>query len=132
MSKSIGNSILMSDPLDEIEKKIMTAYTDPKKIRKSDPGNPDGCVAFAYHKKFHPDDIDQIDTDCRAGKLGCVDHKRQTARIIGDYFAPIREKRAYYESHRSEVEDIIADGDSRARKVALATMADVQEAMGLG
>jgi len=132
MSKSLNNTIFLADTPDVIKKKVMTSYTDPQKIRKTDPGNPDGCVVFAYHQKFHPEDIGQVDTDCRKGKLGCVDHKKQVAGIISDFFAPIRERRDYYESHRSEVEDIIADGDRRAREVAQSTMADVREAMQMG
>ncbi len=132
MSKSLGNTILLSDPPEEIQKKIMTAYTDPQKIRLSDPGNPENCVVFAYHKKFSPQDTDQIDTDCRGGKLGCVAHKKDMARLLGDHFAPFREKRAYYESHRDEVEKIIREGDQQARKVAQTTMDEVRKAMQMG
>jgi tryptophanyl-tRNA synthetase len=132
MSKSLGNSIFLSDSPESIEKKAMTAYTDPKKIRLSDPGNPEGCVIYAFHAKFSPEDIQQIDTDCRGGRLGCVTHKKDVARKIAELFAPFREKRAYYESHRKEVEAIIEDGDRRARKVAQATMEHVHEAMHMG
>ena len=132
MSKSLENGIYLADDPETIQKKLMTSYTDPKKIRVDDPGNPDGCVVFAYHKKFSPTDIDAIDEDCRGGKLGCVNHKRIVANVIAEYFAPIREKRLYYESHRDEVKDIIDDGDRRAREVAIATMEDVREAMRLG
>ncbi len=132
MSKSLGNTIGLSDAPEEIHEKVMAAYTDPQKIRLSDPGNPDGCVVFAYHKLFHPDDVDTTDKECRGGKLGCVAHKKALAKMIADRFAPFREKRAYYESHRNEVEEIIDDGNSRARRVAQATMANVREAMQLG
>jgi len=132
MSKSLNNAILLSDSPEEIKKKIMTAYTDPNKIKLTDPGNPDGCVVFAYHKNFSPQDIDQIDADCRGGKLGCVAHKKQVARIIEEKLSPFREKRAYYESHRSEVAEIIEEGDRRAREVAQTTMADVRKAMQMG
>lgn len=132
MSKSLDNAILLSDPPKEIQRKVMTSYTDPDKIRLTDAGNPEGCVVFAYHRKFSPIDIDQVDADCRGGKLGCVDHKKELARMIGERFASFRERRAYYESHRREVEEIIDDGDRRAREVAQATMADVREAMQMG
>ncbi len=132
MSKSLGNSILLSDPPEEIRKKIMTAYTDPKKIKLSDPGNPDGCVVFAYHKKFHPEDIKEIERDCRGGRLGCVAHKKQAAGILSDYFAGFREKRSYFESRRDEVLEIIRDGDDRARKAARDTMEAVKGAMHIG
>lgn len=132
MSKSLDNTIYLADSPEEIERKMMMAYTDPQKIRKTDPGNPEGCVIFAYHKKFGRQNIDQIDLDCRNGKLGCVDHKKQVAKDIADQFASFREKRAYYISHQSEIQDIIQDGNTRARKVARATMNDVREAMQLG
>lgn len=132
MSKSLGNTIFLSDSPDKIKKKMMTAYTDPKKIRLTDPGNPDGCVVFAYHQKFSPRDSKQINADCRGGKIGCVDHKKDLARLVAEQFAGFREKRAYYESHRKEVETIIAAGDSQAKKVAQATMSDVYKAMQMG
>lgn len=132
MSKSLKNSIFLADSPKEIEKKIMTAYTDPDKIKLTDPGNPDGCVVFAYHRNFSPQDINQIDADCRRGKLGCVAHKKQVAKMIAEKFSPFREKRAYYESHRSEVVEIIEEGDKRAQGVAQATMTDVRKAMQMG
>ena len=132
MSSSIGNTIFLADRPEDIEKKVLTSYTDPNKIRLSDPGNPDGCVVFAYHKKFHPENIDAIEADCRGGKLGCVAHKKDAARILIDALAPFRQKRKYYESHRDEVEAIIEDGDRRAREVAQATMDDVRKAMHMG
>lgn len=132
MSKSIGNSIFLSETPEEIMKKMMTAYTDPKKIKLKDPGNPDGCVIFAYQKRFCPENIEQTDADCRAGNLGCVAHKREVAEKVAEFLAPIREKRLYYEAHRDEVVDIIREGDARAREAAMATLADVREAMRMG
>ncbi len=132
MSKSLNNTIFLSDSPDEIMKKVMVAYTDPKKIRLTDSGNPEGCVVFAYHKKFFPQNIDQIDADCRSGKLGCVDHKKEVAKLIAEQFAIFREKHAYYETHRKKVEDIIKEGDCQARKVAQDTMVDVYKAMQMG
>jgi tryptophanyl-tRNA synthetase len=132
MSKSLGNTIELSDTPEAIEKKTMTAYTDPTKIRLSDPGHPEGCVIQAYHQRFSPADEKQADADCRAGKLGCVAHKRTVAKMIADTLAPIRERRAHFESHRNEVSDILADGNKRARQAAQETMALVREAMHLG
>ena len=132
MSKSLKNAIFLSDSPKEIEKKVMTAYTDPNKIKLTDPGNPDGCVVFAYHKNFSPEGIEQIHADCLKGKLGCVAHKKQVAKIIGEKLSPFREKRAYYESHKNKVAEIIEEGDRRAREVAQATMADVRKAMQMG
>ncbi len=132
MSKSLNNSILISDSPEQIKQKVMTAYTDPNKIRISDPGNPDGCVVFMYHNKCRPEVIDQIEADCREGKLGCVEHKKDVAKLISDWLAPFREKRAYYETHRKEVEEIIREGDRRASIVAKETMDSVREAMQMG
>lgn len=132
MSKSLDNAIYLSDSPEEIMRKIMKAYTDPKKIRKDDPGNPDGCVVFAYQEKFAPDNIKQIRKDCQEGRLGCVAHKKEFARTLADWLQPFREKRAYYESHRDEIQKIIAEGDEKAREVARATMTEVRKAMSLG
>lgn len=132
MSKSLDNAVYLADSYEEIVRKIMKAYTDPKKIRKSDPGNPDGCVVFAYQKKFAPSHIEQIEADCRGGKLGCVAHKKEFAQMLADWLKPFREKRAYYESHRDEVRKIIEEGDERARDVARFTMDEVREAMSMG
>ena len=132
MSKSLDNAIFLSDTTEEILRKVMTAFTDPKKIRKNDPGNPDGCVVQAYHKRFHPEDAEEVDRECRSGALGCVAHKKAVAQTLDRFLAPIRERQAYYESHLDEVRDIIADGDRRARTTAQATMAEVRETMHMG
>ena len=74
----------------------------------------------------------EVEVECRGGRLGCVAHKKEFAAALAEWFAPIREKRDYYQSHRDEVEDIIADGDKRARKTACETMDLVREAMQMG
>jgi tryptophanyl-tRNA synthetase len=132
MSKSLNNSISLSDTSEEIEKKVMQAYTDPTRIRKTDPGHPEGCVVFAYHQKFNPETVNQVEFECKAGTLGCVEHKRQMAKRLSEVLAPIRERRVHYENHRSEVTDIIQQGDTQAREVAQNTMAEVKEAMQMG
>jgi len=133
MSKSLGNTILLSDPPDTIKKKMSKAVTDPQKIRKGDPGRPDICLVFyAYHKKFNPTETPAIDRDCRSGALGCVDCKANAAKHIIDYMEPFREKRTHYENHRKEVERILHDGESRGRAAAQQTMAEVHDAMGMG
>ncbi len=132
MSKSLNNTVFLSDTHEEIFSKVKQAYTDPNKIRVTDPGNPDGCVVFAYHKKFAPQNIAQIDADCRGGKLGCVAHKKQIAQILDAFLAPFRERRRRYESDKSLVEAIVDDGNARARRVAQETMAQVREAVRIG
>jgi tryptophanyl-tRNA synthetase len=132
MSKSIGNTILLSDLPEAITKKLKTAVTDPQKIRKGDQGHPDVCLVFAYHNKFNPIEVPEIRADCESGKLGCVDCKMNCAKKIINTLAPNREKRAYYESHMDKVKNILADGELRAQEIAKQTIAEVHEAMKLG
>ena len=132
MSKSIGNTILLSDAPDVIQKKMRSAVTDPQKIRKGDPGRPDICLVFAYHQKFNPKEVPEIRAGCESGALGCVDCKLNCAKHISESLASHREKRAYHESHLAEVKSILEDGEKRARAVAQQTMAEVHEAMGMG
>jgi len=132
MSKSLNNSIALSDPPEVIAKKMMRAYTDPTRIRATDPGHPEGCVVFAYHKKFNPSDVEQVEHQCRKGELGCVAHKRMMAEVLSKQLADIHKKREYYLDHKQEVFEIIQDGDSRARNVADETMREVRKAMKMG
>lgn len=132
MSKSAGNTILLSDSPAEIQKKMRTAVTDPKKIRKHDPGRPEICLVFQYHRKFNASEAPGVDRDCRSGALGCVECKTRIAGRIGETLAPFREKRAYYEAHGDEVKKILEDGEQRARKRAEETMREVREVMHLG
>jgi tryptophanyl-tRNA synthetase len=132
MSKSAGNTILLSDSPDEIGKKMRSAVTDILKVRKNDPGRPEVCLVFTYHQKFNPTEAPQIEADCRSGVLGCVDCKKRISAKIADELAPMREKRAHYESHLDEVKDILADGETKARARAEETMGEVRSAMKLG
>lgn len=132
MSKSAGNAILLSDSPDEIRRKMRTAVTDPQKSRKNDPGRPEICLVFTYHTKFNPGEVPQIDADCRSGALGCVECKMRVSDKIIEALAPFREKRAHYESHPTEIQEILADGEKRARTRAQQTMTDVHSAMQLG
>jgi len=132
MSKSAGNTILLADSPAEILKKMKTAVTDPLKVRRNDPGRPEVCLVYRYHQKFNPAGAAEVDAGCRSGALGCVECKTRIAGIIADGLAPMRERRAYFESRPGEVRDILADGESRARARAQSTMADVRRAMDLG
>ncbi len=132
MSKSMNNTILLSDSAERIQTRMRSAVTDPQKIRKNDPGRPEICLVYTYHKKFNSGESDQIATDCRSGALGCVECKNRVAAKIAATLAPVREKRAYYESHVDEVKQILTDGESRARTTAQATMSEVRTAMNLG
>ncbi len=132
MSKSAGNTILLSDSPEEINKKMRKAVTDPQKIRKNDPGRPDICLVFTYHKKFTTNDVPSIRKGCESGALGCVECKKKCATAIADYLTPIRERRMHYESNLNEVKDILQEGERRARIVAQQTMVDVHSVMRLG
>ena len=131
MSKSLGNTILISDPPEEIAAKIRTAYTDPKKIRVTDPGNPDGCVVFAYHRAWNPGHASTIAELCRAGKLGCVADKKDLSTILAERLAPIRERRKELEAHPERVREALRHGEEKARAIARQTMSEVREAMKL-
>ncbi len=132
MGKSLGNAIYLSDSEEEITKKVMSAVTDPNRIKKDDLGNPDICMVAYYHNLFtNKEDIKTVCEECRAGKRGCVHCKKQLAQNIIDTLKPIREKRAYYEAHPEEVDKILIEGTEKAREVAKQTMKKVKEAMKL-
>jgi tryptophanyl-tRNA synthetase len=139
MSKSLGNTILLSEEPSEIEQKVKQAYTDPKKIRKDDPGRPEadesdghpGCVVWEYHRKFNVAEADAIATLCRAGQLGCVADKKRLAEVMSEALAPMRERRRKWESDPDAVRDVLREGTARARAVARETMEQVRGAMGL-
>lgn len=132
MSKSIGNTILLSEAPDVIGQKMRGAVTDPQKVRKNDPGRPEVCLVFTYHQKFNPAETAEIDSGCRSGALGCVECKRRVCAKITDALAPFREKRAYFDAHPGEVVGILEEGERRARARAEETMAEVRSAMKFG
>ncbi len=133
MSKSLGNTILLSDQPEEVLQKVRKAVTDTQKIRKNDPGRPEVCTVFSYHCKFSsPDEVETIAQDCRSGILGCVDCKKRCAGAISRDLAPILEKRLEYAAKPDMVKDILLRGEENARRVAEKTMKEVQEAMQIG
>lgn len=132
MSKSLNNAILLSDDSETVKAKLKKAVTDPKKIRRGDPGNPDICLVFSYHKKFNPEEIPEIDSGCRSGALGCVDCKMRCAAKISLFLEPIIEKRKQYENNLDNVKEILIDGEKRAKIIAEKTMIEVREKMAMG
>lgn len=132
MSKSLNNTILLSDGPDEVLASIKKAAIDPGRMKKTDPGNPDICVVYQYHKKFNPSGVEEINAACRAGEIGCFDCKKRCAAGISEFLAPILEKRTEYEKNIDQVKDILADGEKRAKIVAEATMQEVREKMLIG
>lgn len=132
MSKSYHNAIYLGDTPEEIKKKTSEMITDPQRMRRSDPGNPDICNVFEFHKKYSPLDLtERINQECRSAKIGCVDCKRLMAENLIQALTPIREKRAFYEKNPSLIDDIMVTGNEKARKVAQQTMADVRTAINM-
>jgi len=132
MSKSLGNTILLSDEPETVKLKLKKAVTDVLKVRRNDPGRPEVCVVFSYHKKFNPAEVEEIEAGCRSGALGCVDCKLNCASKISKFLEPVLEKRKTYENNISLVLDIIADGKKSAKTVANETMTAVRKNMNLG
>lgn len=129
MGKSFNNDIKISDTAEVTAKKIMSAITDRSRLRKDDPGHPDDCeVAFKYWQIFgSEEDIQTVRCECEKGLRGCAQCKRQLAEKINEKFAPIREKRKYYEENPQEVERIIAEGSAKARVRAQEVLKEVRK-----
>jgi tryptophanyl-tRNA synthetase len=132
MSKSMNNYIAITDKPDELWKKLRTAFTDPARLRKNDPGNPDICNIFSLHKIYStPDEVLDIDKGCRAGTWGCVDCKKKLAERMNEMHAPIIEKYEELVADADRVNKILHEGADKARAVALETMAEVHKLTGL-
>ena len=133
MSKSYDNAIYISDPPQEIRTKVGQMFTDPQRIKRSDPGNPDICNVFAFHKVYSsPEMVERVNVDCRRAAIGCVEDKRTLAENIVAYLAPIHEKRAMYVKNPHLIEEVLEDGCRRARVISVQTMEEVRRAMKIG
>lgn len=132
MSKSLGNTIEISASPDEIKARLMPAFTDPARQRRSDPGNPEVCAVYTWYQRFMPAEADLTAAECRSAARGCVDCKRRLLDGVVAHFAPLRERRARLAQDPAQVAAIIEDGCRRARAQAAATMALVRAAMGIG
>lgn len=129
MGKSLGNAIYLADSEETISKKIMSAVTDTNKIRKDDPADPDKCMVYYYHKLIQNPDLDTVCNECKKGKRGCVQCKKELINHMNQFLAPIREKRKYYEEHPDEVDQILKDGTKIAKEKAEEVMKHVKSAM---
>lgn len=132
MSKSLNNTILLSDQPEELWQKLRKAVTDPQKVRKNDPGRPEVCLIYTYHKKFNENEVPEIEAGCKSGELGCFDCKKKCTSAINSFLEPILDKRKHYENNLDEVKQILASGEERGKKVAAETMASVRSVMKFG
>ena len=132
MSKSYDNAIYLSESSDEIAAKAAQMFTDPQRARRSDPGNPEVCNVFEFHKLYSDKEtVDKIDHECRRAQIGCVECKQIMADSLIKALEPIREKREYYLARPQLVEEIINEGGNKARNVARQTMTEVRAALNL-
>jgi tryptophanyl-tRNA synthetase len=131
MSKSLGNTIHLSDAPEDVKKKVMRMYTDPKRVRADVPGTVEGNPVFVYHDAFNPDvaEVDDLKARYRAGAVGDVEVKTKLANALNAYLAPIRERRAAALAKPERLKEILVEGSRRARVVAAATMERVRDAV---
>jgi len=131
MSKSLGNCIYLSDDSKTVEKKVNKMYTDPTRVRATDPGHIEGNVVFIYLDAFHPDkdELEKLKTSYKAGKIGDGEVKALLSKILNEFLDPIRERRAFYEAHPEKVREALVLGTQKSRKLAAATMTEVRNAM---
>ena len=130
MGKSLGNAIFLVDDEETIKKKIMGAITDPNKIKKDDPANPDVCMVYYYHQLVNSKDNNEvICSECKKGARGCVQCKKELIDKMNEFLKPIKEKRKFYEENPEEVERILEKGTKEAQEKAQETMKKVRKAM---
>ena len=129
MGKSLGNAIYLADSEEEVSKKIMAAVTDPNKIKKDDPANPEVCMVYYYHKLVSQTNLNTICAECKKGSRGCVACKKELVQNMMEFLKPIQEKRHYYEERPELVDKILKAGTEIARKEARNTMRAVREKM---
>jgi tryptophanyl-tRNA synthetase len=131
MSKSLGNTIHLSDSAEDVRKKVMRMYTDPKRVRADIPGTVEGNPVFTYHDAFNPDkaEVEDLKSRYRAGKVGDVEVKTKLAAALNGRLAPIRERRAALLKRPEQLREILFEGSRRARAVAAETIGRVRDAM---
>ncbi len=132
MSKSLNNHIELAATPEETEKRVLTMVTDPARIRRTDPGNPDVCNVFSFHKMFSSaEEIAMVNTECRRAGIGCVDCKKLMAKNLNASLVPFRARREEFARKPDEVWDALNDGAKRASVLAEKTMEEVRAAIGL-
>src|ERR1700688_2614705 len=132
MSKSYGNTVLLPDPEPVLRQKLKTMVTDPARVRRSDPGNPDVCPVGDLHKIFSDRaTMDKVNAGCRSAGIGCIECKSWAADALVRLLTPMQERRKKFEENPPLAWDILEGGSGRARKAAAETMNDVRDAMGM-
>jgi tryptophanyl-tRNA synthetase len=132
MSKSYGNTIMLADPEPVVRQKLKTMVTDPARVRRTDPGNPDVCPVGDLHKIFSDKEtMAKVNEGCRSAGIGCIECKSWAADALVKLLNPMQEKRKKYEENPRLAWDILEAGAERARSVAGETMTDVRAAMGM-
>lgn len=130
MGKSLGNAIYLVDDSETVRKKIMGAVTDPSKIKKDDPANPDVCMVYYYHKLVNDkENVNKVCNECKKGERGCVQCKKELIEAMNNFLKPIQEKRKFYDENPDEVSRILNEGTALARKKASKQISKVKEAM---
>lgn len=132
MSKSLNNHIELAATPEETTARVMQMVTDPQRIRREDPGNPDICNVFSLHKVFSTrEEVDMVNNECRRAGIGCVQCKQLLAKNLNQHLFPFRERRLELTKNPSVVWDILRDGQTRASEIAKSTMEEVRSAIGL-
>ena len=132
MSKSYNNAVFLSDSPQETDQKLSRMMTDPARVRRQDPGEPEKCPAFQLHKIYcTPEEIREVSQGCRTASIGCLDCKKVMIKHVIADLAPFREERAVYERRPTEVEEVLAAGNHIAQEKAAETMDEVRSAVGL-
>jgi len=130
MGKSLGNAIFLNDNDETIKKKVMSAITDPAKIKKDDKANPDICMVYYYHKLVNKkENNEKICTECKKGARGCVQCKKELIEAMNKFLNPIRQKRKYYEDHPEIVKEILDNGTKKAKQRAEEQLKKVKKSM---
>ncbi|MCX7668249.1 MAG: tryptophan--tRNA ligase, partial [Atribacterota bacterium] len=129
MSKSLQNYISLSEPSEEVRRKVMSMFTDPEKVYKNDPGHPERCNVFAFHKATENENLLSIENDCRRGKLGCVVCKKDMAERMVRFLERISPYRDRYAGKEKLVEEILFEGSRKARLLAQVTLDEARKAM---
>ena len=129
MGKSLGNAIFLCDDDETITKKVMSAVTDPTKIKKDDPANPDVCMVYYYHNLVNKDNVNKVCSECKNGERGCVACKKELIEAMQNFLKDIRNERKKYENNPELLDKILYEGTKKAKKVAAKNMKEIKKAI---